>query len=729
MNDQYPANEVLSGKDTKDLLITYGIPVVPESVALSIDDALQAAVEIGFPVVLKGLGASLTHKTERHLVHLNLHAVPAFRQAAETIVREAGDALEGFLIQPHLNGRREWVAGFFRDPQFGPVVMFGLGGIFAEALADVVFRLAPLTETDASGMLDDIRSNLLLDAFRGEAAVRRKQLTATLLGLSRMAEDHPEISEVDINPLITAPDGHVCAVDALIVKKMPGRIPKLRTPVAPAVVESFFFPESVAFIGASNTIAKWGNMLLTNAIGGGFSGRIYPVNARGGKIVGMQVFQSIEDIREKVDLAVVTIPAQQVADLIPPLRQHHICNVLLISSGFGEIGSAGKAAEQAFVDEAREAGIYIIGPNTMGICSPSATFYCTGIHVRPGPGATSVASQSGNIGNQILAFAEEQGLGIRVFAGSGNEAMITIEDFLEFFGTDEKTRIITLYVESLKNGRRFFDIARRVSSEKPVILLKGGQSGAGNRAAVSHTGALSSDARIFNAMCRQAGIIKVDETIELLDLAAAFDALPLPRGNRAAIITLGGGWGVVAADQCAKYGLQVPMLTPDIIERIDEILPPFWSRTNPIDMVGQLDNTLPLILLEEILKWEGCDTVISLGILGRRLVLRRFLDSIRKTDPAYPVENIKRKNEEYSDFESYFIRRSILLMEKYHKPIYGVSIVSGEDDRRIYPIRDSRCKGVYFPTPERAVKAFARMNQYRCFQACNSSSSGSHDLC
>lgn len=713
MTERHPADRVLSEKNAKDLLKTYGIPVVPEIMARSIDEILQAAGKIGFPVVLKGWGSGLTHKTERHLVHLNLHELPAVREAAETMTRQAESALEGFLLQPQLTGKREWVAGFFRDPQFGPVVMFGWGGIFAEAMADVTFRLAPLTPQDASEMLDEIRARILLDAFRGEAAVRREELTATLQALSRMAGEHPEISEVDINPLITASDGHVRAVDALVVQTEDDRQPQFREPVAPSVVQSFFFPENVAFVGASNTIAKWGNMLLSNTICGGFQGGIYPVNPKGNEIMGMHTYRSIEAIEEPVDLAVVTIPAEAVPDIIPQLREKHIRHVLLITSGFGEIGSKGKAAEKAFVKMARNAGISIIGPNTMGICSPALSFYCTGIHVRPPAGSTAVASQSGNIGNQILAFAEEQGLGIRVFAGSGNEAMISIEDYLDFFGTDEKTHIILLYVESLKNGRRFFNLARRITPHKPVILLKGGQSRAGNRAAVSHTGALSSDTRLFKAMCRQAGILQVNETSELLDLAAAFESLPLPEGNRAAIMTLGGGWGVVAADQCAHYGLQVPVLTPEVIERIDRILPPFWSRTNPIDMVGQLDNTLPLRLLEELLQWEGCDAVISLGILGRRLILRRFLDSIHRIDPSYPEEALECKDDAYTEFEQYFIRRSILLMEKYRKPIYGVTIATQETDHRMYPLQDSRYQGVYYPTPERAVKAFARMYQYR----------------
>ena len=167
-----------------------------------------------------------------------------------------------------------------------------------------------------------------------------------------------------------------------------------------------------------------------------------------------------------------------------------------------------------------------------------------------------------------MAFAEAQGIGIRAFSGSGNEAMITIEDYMEGFEVDELTRTVMLYVESFKQGRRFFESARRLSCKKPIVLLKGGQTQAGNRAASSHTGAMASDNRLFDAACQQAGVVKVDQPMELLDLSAAFSSLPLPGGNRIAIMTLGGGWGVVTADLCEQFGLEVPELPPELIDNV-----------------------------------------------------------------------------------------------------------------------------------------------------------------
>ncbi|MBW1759366.1 MAG: acetate--CoA ligase family protein, partial [Deltaproteobacteria bacterium] len=664
MSQNKISNTVLNESQAKEILKRYDVPVVNETVALHEEEAIHAAREIGFPVVLKGLGSRLIHKTERSLVHLNLADAQAVRNAAISIAEKAGDDLEGLLIQPYLAGKREFVAGFFRDELFGPVVMFGLGGVFTEALSDITFRLAPLSETDASEMLDDIQSKSLIGKFRGESEVDRDQLIQTLTGLSRIGTTQPEIKEIDINPLLVTSNGKVYAVDALIITGDKHKEKQFSEPVDPDSLKALFSPKSIAFVGASSQIKKWGNMLLSSTISGGFSGNIYPLNPRREQILGQKVYKTIADIPGDVDLAVVTIEASRILDLIPQLKDKAIKHMLLITSGFSETGQHGKAMAKQVVKSAKESGILMIGPNTMGICNPHINFYCTGIHVRPKAGSTAIISQSGNIGNQLLAFAEQEGIGVRLFVGSGNEAMITVEDYLEFLGTDTLTRTIMLYVESIKNGRRFFEIASRVGKKKPIVLLKGGESNAGNRAASSHTGALASNSKVFKAACRQAGIVKVDEPMDLLDLSAVFASLPLPKGNHAAIMTLGGGWGVVAADQCSKYGIDVPALSPEIIERIDRILPPYWSKTNPIDIVGQLDNTIPLVLLEELLKWEGCDAVINLGILGRRLMLERIADSVLESDPSYPLEALENIRKEYRDFETLYIEQSVRLTEK-----------------------------------------------------------------
>jgi len=709
------SNKALSESESKLFLKEYGIPVINEKVAINKDEALKASEETGFPVVLKGLGAKLLHKTELGLVHLNLTDSQAVENAAISISEKAGDKLEGFLVQPQLEGKREFVAGLFQDDQFGPVVMFGTGGVFAEALSDVTFRIAPLTKTDAKQMLDEIKAHSLLGKFRGENAADRDRLIDTLLGLSRIGIDHPDVSEIDINPLIISPDGNVCAVDALVVTDNKKKDKEYLPAVNPDSIRSIFYPDSIAFIGASAQIGKWGYTLMINTASGGFKENIFLVNPKGGTIAGRQVYKSVSEIPGKIDLAVVTIPASGVLDLIPQFKEKNIKNMLLITSGFAETGEQGRQLEIDLVTKAEAAGILVLGPNTMGICNPHADFYCTGSPVQPMAGSTAVVSQSGNMGVQLLAFADHQGIGIRAFCGSGNEAMVTIEDFLDGFEVDSLTNTVMLYIESVKNGRRFFESARRLGKKKPVVLLKGGQSSAGNKAASSHTGALTTDTKIFNAVCRQAGIVKVEQPMDLLDLAAAFSSLPLPKGNRAAVMTLGGGWGVITADLCSSFGLEVPELSLEIIKRIDKMLPPYWSRSNPVDLVGENDTSVPMAVIEELLKWNGCDAVINLGILGRRIFIENFTDSVLKSDPSYSSDFLKSVNESMAQFESQYIDHIANLMEIYKKPVFGVSLLTDENDQTVFRIKGRPFKPVFFQTPERAVKAFSKMYEYQRF--------------
>jgi acyl-CoA synthetase (NDP forming) len=702
--------------EAKALLKEFGVPVVPETAASNAQEAVVAADRFGYPVVVKGLGAELAHKTERGLVHLNLNTSQAVEKAVDAIIASAGDDLDGFVIQPQIQGKRELVAGLFRDPQFGPVVMFGIGGVFTEALADVAFRLAPVSETDAADMLTEIRAKALLGEYRGEEAIHRRQIIQTLQGLSRIGVELPEIVEIDINPLLASSDGHLLAVDALVVPGVEARsVGPHPPPVSPDAIGAIFYPKSIAFIGASAHMGKWGHRLMVNTISGGYEGEIFLVNPNTDTIAGRKTYQTVCDIPEPVDLAVVTIPATGVLDLIPQLKEKGIGYMLLITSGFGETGKEGKKMEAKLVRAARKAGILILGPNTMGICNPHINFYCTGFPAKPPAGSTTMVSQSGNMGVQLLAFAEQQGIGIRGFCGSGNEAMMCIEDYLDGLEVDTLTQTAVLYMESVKNGRRFFEGARRVSKKKPIVLLKGGQSQAGKRAAASHTGALTSDSRVFDAVCHQSGIVKVDQPMALLDLGAAFSSLPLPQGNRAAIMTLGGGWGVVTADLCSQFGLDVTRLSSEIVKEIDKILPPYWSRSNPIDLVGERDSTIPRTVLELLLKWDGCDAVINLGIIGRSQALKSHAASVLKADSNYSPEFIKQLRREFKKFEKDYIAQIIDLMEKYNKPVYGVSMLPDEKHQTVYPHKKRTFKAVFFPTPERAVGAFAKMVQYQNF--------------
>jgi acyl-CoA synthetase (NDP forming) len=704
----------LNESESKQLLAGYGIPVVKEIVAKDIEDAVRAAIELGFPVVLKGHGAKLTHKSDRGLVRLGLSNVEQVREAAQGILESAGKDLEGYLIQPMLSGKREFVAGLMRDPMFGPIVMFGLGGVFTEALDDVVFRSVPIDEIEAETMLDEIKASKLLGDFRGDQAADRKALVNCLLGLSRLAVERPDVAEVDINPLLVGPDGQVCAVDGLVVLQEE-KPRKPRPVISPALIGDIFHPGSIAFIGASSVFGKWGQSLPANLLAHGYKGDVYLINSKGGTQWGRPVYTSISEVPGPVDLAVITIPAALVRGLIKDLQQKGVKSVLLISSGFSETGEEGEILEKQLLQDARDAGIVFLGPNTMGIQNPHANIILTGVHVGPKPGSTALISQSGNMGVQLLSFADSQGLGIRAFGGSGNEAMVAIEDFMEAFEVDELTRTVLLYLESVKDGKRFFESARRVGRKKPVIVLKGGRTEAGDRAAASHTGAMAADFRLFEALCRQTGVVSVHQPADMLDASMAFSSLPMPQGRRVAIMTLGGGWGVVTSDLCSDQNLRVEPLSDDIVAVLDGMLPPYWSRTNPVDLVGENDLELPMKAIEVLAAWDGCDAIIHLGISGREYLLETLLESVNAVDPEADPKDSQKIMQGLHNWGHQYIRHTVELMERFRKPILGVTLTSDPKKRSIYEVENSKYNGVFFNSPERAVKALAHMCEYRDF--------------
>ena len=703
----------LDESESKTFLREFTIPVIPERRALSAEEAARAADEIGYPVVLKGLARDIGHKTEAGLVRLGLEHSGAVRRAFQEMEQTPG--LRGALVQPQVKAEREFLAGFFRDPQFGPVIMFGLGGIFTEALSDVSLRLAPVTEQDARDMLAEIRGRTLLRGGRNQRPADEAALARTLIGLGNLARDYPDIRELDINPLLITADGEVLAADALAVLERMSGATRSRPAISPRITEEFFRPRSLVFIGASSQMGKWGHLLVTNVTSGRFPGTVYLVNPKGGTIAGQEAYASIASLPETPDLAVVTIPAAKISGLLDELREKGVTRIVLIASGFAETGTRGRKLEQDLVDKANSLGITILGPNTMGLCNPHHSFYCTGSIVQPRPGSTSMVSQSGNMGVQLLSFAEQQGIGIRSFCGSGNEAMLSVEDFLDYFAEDELTRTIMLYLESPKDGHRFLETARRASRKKPIVLLKGGSTKQGSKAAASHTGAMSSDSAVFDGLCRQAGVIKVDGPMDLLDLTAAFSSLPLPRGRRVAVVTLGGGWGVITADMCAQYGLELPELSQEILSFMDAELPPYWSRSNPLDLVGENDLSLPVKAMEKLAAWEGCDAIINLGILGRRAFVQDYLNAVRRTDPGYTEEYLQDVDRELARFEQEYVETVARLMETYEKPIFGVRLQSGGADRTIEEVSGHRYQSVFYHTPEKAVKACAMMYRYNCF--------------
>jgi len=481
-----------------------------------------------------------------------------------------------------------------------------------------------------------------------------------------------------------------------------------------SVLSAVFDPKSVAVIGASSTFGKWGQFILSNIVAGRFNGKIFPVNPKDRMICGHRVYSSVRDVPEPVDLAFITTPAKTVPGILEECGEKGVKAVVLITSGFRETDEAGKRLEKHIADICRKKNLALVGPNTMGIISPYACLFATGTHTRPRKGSVAFVSQSGNLGNQLIHWAAQQGIGVSLFVGSGNEATLTCTDYLEYLENDPKTSIIILYLESVRDGKHFLEVVKRINRKKPLIVLKGGRTEAGRIASASHTGAMSGDDSIFGAACRQAGILNVAVPSELLDLSAGFSSLPMPKGNRVGIVTLGGGWGVVTADQCNQRGLVVPDIPASIIETIGRYLPPFWSQGNPVDLVGTRDPEVPLVAVEELLKWHGIDAVISLGIVGRLEFVRLLIQSTREVENAISSEFLDQIGAFSQEYERKYIAKIVELMEVYEKPVIGVSLAS-TGEGVIRSVEGKRYGGVFYQTPETAVNVLSRMVAYQSF--------------
>jgi acyl-CoA synthetase (NDP forming) len=468
-----------------------------------------------------------------------------------------------------------------------------------------------------------------------------------------------------------------------------------------------FNPKSIAMIGATNHIGKWGAIVFLNILMGGYQGKLYPVNPKGEMVFNHPAYPKVTDIPEPVDLAVIAIPARVIKEAVQECIRKGIRMAIVITSDFSETGEEGARLERELVETARSGGLRLVGPNTMGIFSGSASLTALMPPVRPRKGSVSLVSQSGNIGTQMLGWGEKYAVGFSKYVSSGNEGDLRSEDYLDCLGRDPDTRVILLYIEGLDDGREFLAKARDITPHKPIIAFKGGRTEAGTRAAKSHSGAMAGVKEVYEAAFRQAGILWSSTTEEMLELAAAFSSLPLPRGNRVGILTRGGGWGVITADACNELGLEVPPLEESIVRRLDSLLPVFWSRGNPVDMVATMGMDPYIQCLEALISWEKVDAVISLS--GDAGPLAHLLPDIKKkSENILPSEKTEKIMQHVSESRMRIYERVCELVERYRKPVFavGANLLRGKGTGK------SEFALAQFRTPERAAKAAGVMYQY-----------------
>ena len=356
----------------------------------------------------------------------------------------------------------------------------------------------------------------------------------------------------------------------------------------PEYLDPIFKPRSLAVIGASTQVEKWGHRMVVRPLNTGYRGMIYPVNPHSREIAGIRSYPSIASLPSGIDLSVITLPAAMVPEALEECLRHGIRGAVVISAGFAEANPEGEKLQQEVSRLAKTAGVPLVGPNCMGLWSSPVNLNLA-FEEAPHPGSIAFISQSGTLGNYLMLLAKGKGYGFHSFISSGNQALLEVSDYLEYFGRDEGTRAIILYIEGLQDARRFGEVARKVVRKKPVIVYKAGRFAVGARAALSHTASLAGNDAVFEALCKQTGLIRCYDPLHTFDMAVALSSQPLPRGNRVAILSGGGGYCVTMAEAAVSWGLEAPQLDPAASDKIKKLLYPFAPQPwNPIDAAADV---------------------------------------------------------------------------------------------------------------------------------------------
>jgi acyl-CoA synthetase (NDP forming) len=380
---------------------------------------------------------------------------------------------------------------------------------------------------------------------------------------------------------------------------------------------ALFDPRGVVVAGASTHPGKFGFVALHNILACGYQGKVCATNREGVEVLGVRTVPDIADLPDgEIDLVFVCTPAAANPDLLRACAKKGITAAFVASAGYGEAGDDGRRIQDELVALCDELGILLAGPNGQGVVSTPAELCAQIVGPYPPGGRIAIASQSGNFVSSFQNYAAQTGVGVSRAVSAGNAAAVTVPDYLDYFADDPETGVALAYVEGVGvgEGRAVYERLRGVAERMPVVLVKGGATAGGQRAAASHTGSLASDDNIFAGMCRQAGVQRAATIEQAYDIAATFATQPLPKGNRVVVVSTAGGWGVVTADALSPSSLELIPLPDDLRAAIDTELPPRWSRNNPIDMAGgETRDTVPAVL-DMVADHPDVDAVIFLGI-------------------------------------------------------------------------------------------------------------------
>lgn len=401
-------------------------------------------------------------------------------------------------------------------------------------------------------------------------------------------------------------------------------------------LDKFFHPHSIAVIGASQNPSKIGNVILRNILYGqvkkfnsrdGFKGAVFPVNPKNGEILGLKTYPNVKSIPGKVDVAVIAVPAKNVLEVLHDCAEKRIESAIIISAGFAESGGDGVNLQKDLIEESKRYGIRIIGPNCLGIISMIENLNMTFARVMPPRGPIAFISQSGAFGTAVIEYALQEYFGISYFVSIGNKSDVDDAELLEYFAEDKETMCISIYLESVKDGRRFYNSLCKATKKKPVVIFKAGVTSVGERAIASHTGALAGRDVAYESAIKQAGALRAHTMFELFDYSRALAYQPpVAYGKGIAIVTNAGGPGVIAADKAYEIGLPLAKLSQKTIDAITKVCPPTWSRSNPIDIIGDADPERYRRVLEIVAE---CEEIGGLIIICSRQALTHLMEIVQ----------------------------------------------------------------------------------------------------
>ncbi|MCF6150202.1 MAG: CoA-binding protein [Candidatus Kuenenia sp.] len=454
-------------------------------------------------------------------------------------------------------------------------------------------------------------------------------------------------------------------------------------------MDTFFNPSSVAIIGATEKTGSLPGVILKNLLDMGFAGKIYPVNPKYENVFGLKCFPTLLDIPEKIDLAVIAIPASFVLEIMRQQAKRGIHYSIIISAGFREMGAEGIQMEEEVGKVAHENNIRIIGPNCLGILDNYANFTTSFLSweriTKPKKGALSILSQSGAFAISVLDLAAQEGIGIAKMANYGNRMDVGESDLLPFLMEDVHTKVVAIYMESVDHGRRFIEAAKACSREKPIVALKVGKGAAGIAAAKSHTGAIAGNYEIYKAAFLKAGIIEANGLEEFIDGVKALSMQSPPMGNRILIVTNGGGFGVIVADYCTENGLEVVPPSAQLKEKLKEKFAKFYVVNNPVDLTGSAcDEDYRIVLQTCMVESDEYDAVIIIPLMSPKGMSETIVSVIDET------------------------------MKESGKPAV-VCTVGGVFTMKVKQLLEERHYPV-FPSPERSAKAMSMLLKRRVLQ-------------